>query len=116
MPTYEHHCEACQDYFEDIYGMNDPVPSQCPLCQVDGFVKRLISRPGKGVVELTGQDLKDHVKQEAGKAVLEARRNENFHANFVGESNYHNSQLAKSHDAREMGALKREFKWGKRSK
>lgn len=114
MPTYDHACTKCSGYFEDIYSMKDPIPTKCPLCQEEGFVKRLISRPSKGVVELTGQDLKDHIKQEAGKAVLEARTNENFLANFIGEQKYHSSQLSKSYEKTETQALKRELKWGRR--
>ena len=116
MPTYDHFCSRCSGSFEDIYSMKDPVPTKCPLCQEEGFVKRLISRPAKGVVELTGQDLLTHVKEEAGKAVLEARQNENFKANFIGESKYHAAQLSNSIVNRETQALKREFKWGRRTK
>lgn len=116
MPTYDHQCTKCSGYFEDIYSMKDPIPDKCPLCQEEGFVKRLISRPSKGVVELTGQDLKDHIKEEAGKAVLEARQNENFRANFIGEDRYHASQLSNSIIQRETKALTREFKWGRRTK
>lgn len=88
MTTYEHICnaEGCSKEFELEYGMTEPVPTVCPLCGVDGQVVRLISGGShrRGVVELTGHDLKSHLKAEGQKLKAEAMRNENVLADIVG--------------------------------
>ncbi len=96
MPTYEHKCEACNQEFELEYKMVDPVPTVCPLCGTDGKVKRLISNLCSGRVLLTGQDLKDKVKQDTVALKNEIARNENVRANYMGETQYHNMQNAMS--------------------
>ena len=89
MPTYEHLCRACNQEFEDIYGMKEPIPTKCPNCNVEGKVERLISGgSGKGIVELTGQELKAHVLAEGQKLKHEANKNEKVLANLVGDDKY----------------------------
>ena len=116
MPTYDHQCTSCQGFFEEIYSMKDPIPTKCPICNTEGGVKRLISRPAKGVVELNGHELLAHVKEEAGKAVIEARNNENYRANIIGEDKYHASLLTNSRLNQELNPIKRDIKWGRRVK
>jgi putative FmdB family regulatory protein len=81
---YEHLCNACNTEFELEYSMHAPVPTLCPLCGVDGQVKRLISCKNKGRVELTGREYQESIKQGAGDLVKEARRDERLLANLVG--------------------------------
>lgn len=89
MPTYEHQCTDCNWEWEEVYGMNDPIPSACPNCKVEGKVKRLISGgSGKGHVELTGQELKAHIKAEAEDWKRKASKDEKFLANLVGDGKY----------------------------
>lgn len=89
MTTYEHLCRACNKEFEDIYGMTDPVPTKCPLCEVDGQVERLISGgSGKGRVELTGHELKAQIQKDTQELKRAAMKDEKLLANLVGESKY----------------------------
>ena len=88
MPTYEHQCEICEHIFEDTYSINDPVPTTCPKCGVDGKVKRLISRPGSTKVELYGRELYDKLWKEGKDLAKQARTNENLAENLYGKRNY----------------------------
>ena len=91
MPTYEHVCENgnCNHEWEEEYGIKDPIPSICPSCLTQGSVKRLISGgSGRGIVELTGYDLKVKLKQDGLSLKREALRNDNLKANLVGETTF----------------------------
>lgn len=89
MPTYEHLCNACKHEWEDIYGMTTDPPTTCPECKKEGEVQRLISGgSGRGIVEVTGQELKAKLKQEGTQLKRDALRNENVLANLVGETKY----------------------------
>jgi putative FmdB family regulatory protein len=33
MPTYEYHCDACDNHFDEFQGINDPVLKKCPKCK-----------------------------------------------------------------------------------
>jgi hypothetical protein len=69
--------------------MSDPVPEECPKCHEKGNITRLISGgSGRGIVELTGQDLVDKVKSDAQKLKEEAHRDPNVYANLIGEARY----------------------------
>jgi putative FmdB family regulatory protein len=84
MPTYEHKCSACEHEWEDIYSMRDPVPTVCPNCKVEGQVKRLISVPGKGNVELTGRDLTTKLWNEGKDLARKARTDYKLAENLYG--------------------------------
>jgi len=84
MPTYEHICHECQHEWEDIYKMNDSVPDVCPNCQTKGKVQRLISAPGKGKVELYGQELTQQLRKEGKDLAKELYRSESKTADFYG--------------------------------
>lgn len=97
MPTYEHLCGACNKEFEDVYSINSDPPEICPLCNVSGQVKRLISGgSGRGIVELTGNDLAAHLRSEGKKLAASAGRDEKLLANLVGEDRYHQNQTNRS--------------------
>lgn len=88
MSFYDHLCGNCKQEFELEYSVHASVPTICPLCNHDGQVKRLITYATPGKVELTGHDLKSHLKAEGKKLKAEAMRNENTLANLVGESKF----------------------------
>ena len=88
MPTYLFLCNDCNNEFEDFLSTTAPLPQDCPNCKVQGKITRLICGNVRGVVELTGQDLKDHCKSEGIKLRDKAARNPNVMANLVGEAKY----------------------------
>lgn len=95
MPTYEHICEACNYEWEDFYSIKAEIPKECPECKKEGQVKRLISGgSGRGIVELTGNELKEHLTAEGNKLKQEYKTNEKARANMEGEASYHKRQLA----------------------
>lgn len=91
MPWYEHLCHACQQEFEDLYSMKDPIPTLCPLCGIEGKIQRLISLTAPGKVELTGMELKSKLQSE-GKAMARSM-NENQFANLHGSDEQHNARV-----------------------
>ena len=91
MPFYEHLCETCGYEWEDEYSIKDDPPDTCPKCQAK-TVKRLISLGGKGVVELTGQELIDKCKNDAKQLKKDMTNNANVYANMLGESRYNELQ------------------------
>jgi putative FmdB family regulatory protein len=95
MPIYEHRCEACKHEWEDLFRNYEHYPEECPKCKSKEKFTRLISWSA-GKVELTGHELKQHLKSEGKKLAQEAAKNENVAANIVGESVYHQNELARS--------------------
>lgn len=87
MPTYEHQCETCKHEWEDYYSITADPPKVCPKCEA-ATVKRLCSMGGKGVVELTGQDLVDKLKKDAEGIKKDAAQKEKVYANLLGEDKY----------------------------
>jgi len=83
---YDHLCSACNTEFELEYSIKEDPPTKCPLCGVDGQVKRLISYATPGKVELYGRELQEKNKEDARKMVRDG--GENFVANILGESRY----------------------------
>jgi putative FmdB family regulatory protein len=33
MPTYEYHCDACGNHFDEFQGINEPALRKCPKCK-----------------------------------------------------------------------------------
>jgi putative FmdB family regulatory protein len=91
MPIYEHMCETCKHEWEDEYSIKADPPDTCPACGAK-TVKRLISLGGKGVVELTGQDLINKCKEDAKQIKKEMHQNANVYANMLGEDRYNDLQ------------------------
>ena len=103
MPTYLHECQACNKEFEDFYSITADPPTICPLCNAEGKIKRLIyGGSGRGIVELSGHELKDKIKEDAGKMLHEANKNENYLANLVGEDRYQKNVSHREYVAREL--------------
>lgn len=85
---YEHLCKNCNKEFELEYSMKEDPPTKCILCGFDGKVERLISGATPGRVELTGRDLKNHLKAEGQKIARESLTNESLKANLIGPDVY----------------------------
>lgn len=91
MPSYEHICNTCKHEWEDFYSIKADPPKNCPKCSAE-TVTRLISLGGKGIVELTGQELVDKCKADAKQIMKEASKNANKYASLLGEDKYHQLQ------------------------
>lgn len=94
MAIYDYQCDK-HGVFEVTHSIKIKL-EHCPKCEEEGDathpVERLISLNGKGVVELTGNELKEKVLSDAKAYKAELSRNENTHANFVGESRFNSIQ------------------------
>lgn len=88
MPEYEHFCSACDKEFEQTYSIKADPPTVCPLCRIDGKVKRLISSDIHGKVNLSGADLTNQMKLDRNKMRQKVRTDENARANLIGEGKY----------------------------
>lgn len=93
MPTYEFCCQLddCKHEWEEWLNMTAPNPEVCPKCGKN-TVKKLISLGGKGIVELTGQELTDKLKSDGRQLQRDAAKNEKLYANLLGESKYQELQ------------------------
>ena len=93
MPTYEHVCHnsECNHEWEDVYSITKDPPKICPKCNQE-TAERVISLGGKGVVELTGQDLVDKIKSDAQQLKKDASKSEKVYSNLLGEDRYQNLQ------------------------
>ena len=100
MPDYEHRCDTCKHEWEATYSIKADPPKVCPSCSAE-TVTRLISLGGKGVVELTGQDLIDKVKSDAQALKKEAGAKEKVYANLLGDQKYHELQTRMDKQKRE---------------
>ena len=93
MPTYEYLCETHGE-FEEVHSIKIKLEN-CPKCAEGGKVqpiKRLISLGGKGVVELSGQELVDKLKGDAKSLQRKAAKDEKVYANLLGEDKYQGLQ------------------------
>jgi putative FmdB family regulatory protein len=93
MPTYEYECPTHGE-FEEIHSIKIKL-EHCPQCKEEGkeqTVKRLISLGGKGVVELSGQELINKLKGDAKQLQKDAAKSEKIYSNLLGESKYNDLQ------------------------
>jgi hypothetical protein len=94
MPTYLY---VCPDHgeFEEYHSISYII-EECTKCKEEGKnpqkVKRLICGTAKGIVELTGQELTDKIKEDVKKLKQDAAKSEKIYANLLGESKYHDLQ------------------------
>jgi len=92
MPTYEHLCQTCNHEWEDEYSIKAAPPANCPSCQAN-TVQRLISGGnGRGMVELTGNDLVEKLKSDGQKLKRDMHSSEKVYSNLLGESKYQDLQ------------------------
>lgn len=89
MPLYEHQCQSpdCNYEWEDSYSIKVDPPKECPKCHKQ-TAKRVISLGGKGIVELTGQDLIDKIKSDTKQLKKDMHKSDKVYANMLGESKY----------------------------
>lgn len=87
MPTYLYLCEEKHGEFEESHSIKIKLEF-CPHCKnesdKDVPISRLIASATPGTVELTGNELKEAIKEGSRKIQARARKDENFHANLVG--------------------------------
>lgn len=100
MPSYEYYCEIFDKEFEEFHSITIKL-EDCPLCREAGIEphapKRLISGgSGRGIVELTGHELKAHITAEGEKIKREVYRDENKLSNIVGPSKFHQQELQRT--------------------
>ncbi|HWZ22489.1 MAG TPA: zinc ribbon domain-containing protein [Cytophagaceae bacterium] len=95
MPTYEHIClnESCKNEWEDFYSIMADPPKVCPKCNQETAKRMVSGGSGKGVVELTGQELTDKMKQDVKDIKSRAGRDEKYLANLIGEDRAHKKLL-----------------------
>lgn len=103
MPTYEFQCDKCEGVSEDILGINDPPPEVCPLCEEKNCLKKIISLPAQGKVELTGHELKAQLKQDAQKMKKDILGNENKLANALGEEKFQKTTVQREKVIKDLG-------------
>lgn len=113
MPVFETKCDNCEHEWEDIYFPGEALPTVCPECGAEGQVRKLISLPANGRVELYGHDLKSKLKEDGRKLKSDALKNENVLANLVGESKYHAHEVQRAEAKKERPKIKTS-KTGKR--
>lgn len=93
MPTYLYECEINKIEFEEFHSIITKL-EECPICKEKGLEqhipKRLISGgSGRGIVNLSGNELVAKTKQEVKEMKQRARTDEKFRANVIGESAFH---------------------------
>lgn len=94
MPTYEHACSnpECNHEWEDFYSIKAEPPKVCPKCNQETAQRIISGGSGRGIVELTGNDLADKIKSDAKQIQKGAAKDERKYANLLGEGRYQNLQ------------------------
>jgi hypothetical protein len=96
MPSYSYWCDRVNEEFEEFHSIMI-VLDKCLLCEKAGreqhCPKRLISGgSGRGIVELTGDELVKKTKEDAAKFKKEVYSNEYQYASVIGENRYQEIQ------------------------
>ena len=97
MLTYEfqHQVENCNHEWELELSIKAPDPTHCPKCNKEGNIVRLISGgSGKGIVELSGHELDQKIKEDTRKFKKEVYSNEYQYASIIGENRYQEIQTS----------------------
>jgi len=92
MPTYEYICSACKHEWEEFHEITREPTKICPACGAEQARRLISGGAGKGIVELTGLDLQNKIKEDTNKLKNDAAAKEKVLANLVGESRYHELQ------------------------
>lgn len=105
MPSYEHICDnpECNNEWEDFYSIVKDPPTTCPKCNQETARRIISGGSGKGIMELTGDELKDKVKADTQKLKKEMHNSEKVYSNILGESKYENMQQRIDKSKRERG-------------
>lgn len=103
MPEYEHTCSnvECQFEWSETYSIKADPPEQCPKCQLLTAQRMISGGSGKGIVQLTGNDLTDKIKSDATQLKKEMYSNEATYANMLGNDKY--QQIQTRMDKRKRG-------------
>jgi putative FmdB family regulatory protein len=96
MPTYIYECEPNNQEFEEFHSIKTQL-EDCPLCKEKNLPphkpKRLISGgSGRGIVELSGQEIVSKAKEDAQKMKKDIYSSEQKYANVIGQDKYHEIQ------------------------
>jgi hypothetical protein len=96
MPTYIYLCKISNQEFEEFHSIKTKL-EDCPICKEKGLQAhapdRLISGgSGRGIVELSGQDIVNKAKEDAQKMKKELYSSEQKYANVIGQDKYHEIQ------------------------
>jgi hypothetical protein len=107
MPTYLYSCPISNEEFEEFHSIMTKL-EHCPLCEkagrVDHAPDRLISGgSGRGIVELTGQDLIDKTKADGAAFKKQVYSDANTYANILGDSKYQSIQQGLDRGKRNRG-------------
>lgn len=107
MPTYLHRADCCNQEFEDFYSIKADPPTLCPLCGAEGQITRLIHPGvGRGIVELTGHELKEKLWADGKKLAQEHASNETKYADFIGNKRYEAQSTIISQAYENLGQVK----------
>jgi putative FmdB family regulatory protein len=94
MPTYLYLCETHGE-FEEFHSIKITL-EDCPKCKEEGVepkkLKRLIASATPGRMELSGDELKQHIKEGAKKLERDAAKSEKLYSNILGEAKYQQIQ------------------------
>ena len=91
MPVYEHLCENCGYFWEDLFKLNDPIPP-CEQCKSTN-VKRVMSLCAGRMDEPLNKETIAKLRADGKRLAKKAEKDENLRANIIGEDKYHKSQL-----------------------
>lgn len=110
MPVYEFECQNCEHIWDDIMSFKDPIPDVCPECLASGHVRKLISLPARGKVELVGDELVSSIMSSAKSDHQRATKDENFYANIVGEAKHHNNLIQSQKTSAEVNSVIKDYR------
>jgi putative FmdB family regulatory protein len=109
MPEYEYIClrEECKHEWCEVHSIVKNASTTCPQCKQE-TAKRLISGgSGRGIVNLTGQDLVNKVKSDAAALENYATKSESFASNFLGDNLYQKRQVEMDNAKKSGGSFRR---------
>ena len=84
MPRYQYECEACGDSFEQRQSFADDALTDCPLCNTEGSVQRLITQVG---VVFKGSGFYINDSKKGNKKESKSQSKESESSSKVAESN-----------------------------
>lgn len=83
MPRYQYECSACDESFEQRQSFSDDPLTDCPLCETEGSVQRIITSVGV-VFKGTGFYINDSKKNKETSVTPNASKDETKSENGDG--------------------------------